>query len=189
MKRFDFEELIEKAFSMGYECALAEAEEKYFSKDEDDEKPKKKKLHISDRMDIWALKNFMSKKGRKEAIEDLDEKEPVSKLAKRDAIKAAKIGAGLGALSGGALGYISGYNENKKRRALKALKGAGVGAVSGAVLNGGNAALDTTLNTLTRRSARKTFKTSDDAWKEEQDLIRVADGQMSKEEFIKKWYK
>ena len=37
MKRTDFNELIEKAFSMGYECALEEVEEKIFSKDEDEE--------------------------------------------------------------------------------------------------------------------------------------------------------
>lgn len=48
MKKTEFNELIEKAFSMGYEYALAEVEEKYFSEDKDDEKPKKK-ISLGDR--------------------------------------------------------------------------------------------------------------------------------------------
>lgn len=188
MKKTEFNELIEKAFSMGYEYALAEVEEKYFSEDEDDEKPKKK-IRLGDRMDIWSYKNFIGKKRRKQMIEDLDEKESISKVAKREAVRAAKVGAGLGALSGGAIGYITSSKGDKKERILGTLKGAGAGAITGAAVDGGLMGLDTAMNTSLRRAARKVSKTSDKSWRKEQDKMKVADGQMSREEFAEKWGK
>jgi len=45
MKRVDFNELIEKAFSMGYEYAL---EERLYSKNEEKEEKKSKKISFGD---------------------------------------------------------------------------------------------------------------------------------------------
>ena len=189
MNKFDFEELIEKAFSMGYEYALAEVEEKYFSEDEDDDEKPKKKISLGDRMDIWTYKNLMSKKGRKEAIEDLDEKESVLKASKRHIIRDAKRGAIGGALAGGAIGYFGSKDDTKSERVKNTLKYMAGGALGGAAFEGGTGSIAYPLAIAGRRSLRKVSSSYDKAARKNQDKLKVADGQMSREEFAKKWGK
>ncbi len=188
MKKIEFNELIEKAFSIGYECALAEVEEKYFSEDEDDEKPKKK-IRLGDRMDIWTYKNLMSKKDRKELIEDLDEKESILKASKRHIIRDAKRGALGGAIIGGGIGYFGSKDEKNSERVKNALKYMAGGALGGAAFEGGTGSIGYPLGIAARRSLRKVSSSYDKAARKNQDKMKVADGQMSREEFAKKWGK
>jgi hypothetical protein len=188
MKKFEFDELIEKAFSMGYEYALEEIEEqREFSEKEEKEEKDSKKMSLGDRMDVWAYKNLYGKKYRKGSIEGLDDKESLGKAILRETKTGAKIGVTGGALLGALAGAVDkDGGDSAKERALNALKFSGIGAAAGA---GYGAAVGTIKGGTTiplRRIARKDPKV-DSAIKREQDKMRVADGQMTKEEFLEKW--
>ena len=167
MKRTEFNELIEKAFSMGYECAL---EERMYSDDE-----KKKKMSMSDRFDVWAWKHLSGKKRRDSRLNEIEEKESLGKLALKEGAKDAIPGALLGA----AAGYVK---TGKK-------SGAGLGAAAGAAGFGGVSALGTAATVGLRRSLRKKSKSYDNAWKKQADRIRIANGEMTPEEYMDKWGK
>lgn len=192
MNKVNFEELIEKVFSMGYEYALEELEEqKMFSEDEDDddddddEKPSKK-IRLRDRMDIWAYKNLFGKKSRKRQIKELDEKESISRVAVNNAKRHGKRGAIAGAIGGAALEILKSDEDN---RVKDALVGAASGAITGGIASGAGSAIGSAVGTMHRRSLRKISKGYDKAMRKEQDKMKVADGQMSREEFAKKWGK
>lgn len=131
----------------------------------------------------------MSKKARKELIEDLDEKESILKASKRHIIRDAKIGAIGGALTGGAIGYFGSKGEKESERVKNALKYMAGGALGGAALEGGTASIGYPLGIATRRSLRKVSSSYDKAARKNQDKLKVADGQMSREEFAEKWGK
>lgn len=185
MNRSEFNELIEKAFSMGYECALEEFEEqREFSEKEE---KKSKKIGLRDKMDIWAYKNLYGKKYRKASIEELDEKEPVGKIMARDAKMLAKIGAIEGGLIGGIGGALMGKDTSKSERIKNSLKyGSGLALVGGGMA-GSIGGISSGIAVPIRRSLRKKSSKYDEMWKKEQDKMRVADGQMTREEFLEKW--
>jgi hypothetical protein len=184
MRNFEFEELIERAFSIGYECALEDLEEqREFSEKED----KPKKLSTRDKMDIWAYKNLYGKKYRKASIEELDEKEPVGKIMARDAKMMAKIGAIEGGLIGGIGGALMGKDTSKSERIKNSLKYGGGLALAGGGIGGYIGGMSSAVGVPIRRSLRKKSSKDDELWKKEQDKMRVADGQMTREEFLEKW--
>ena len=185
MRNFDFNELIEKAFSIGYECALEEIEEqREFSEKEE---KKSKKMGLGDKMDIWAYKNLYGKKHRKASIEELDEKEPVGKIMARDAKLMAKIGAIEGGLIGGIGALMDKDTTSKSERIKNSLKYGGGLALAGAGLAGTIGGMSSAVGVPIRRSLRKKSSKYDELWKKEQDKMRVADGQMTREEFLEKW--
>jgi hypothetical protein len=184
MRNFEFEELIERAFSIGYECALEDLEEqREFSEKED----KPKKLSNLDKMDIWRYKNLYGKKSRKGEIERLDEKESIGKSMARSAKYAGKLGAAIGAIGGGLGGYFDSRGEDTKERIKKMLQYGAVGGIGYGAIAGGVVGLGEGLATPIRRSLRKKSSKYDEFWKKEQDKMRVADGQMTREEFLEKW--
>lgn len=186
MKRTDFKGL-EKAFSDGYEYAL---EERLYSKNEEKEEKKSKKISFGDRADIWAYKHLHGKKSRKDFINDLDEKEDLLKIAKRHAAKGAKAGLTTGAVIGGSLGYLgSDKNDSKSKKLGKVLAGVGAFAPTGAISGAASAGIGSLVGTAGRRSLRKVWKGYDKSWIKEQDKMKVADGQMSREEYAEKWGK
>ena len=161
MKRIEFNELIEKAFSMGYKYAL----EKQFSK----------KVSTSDKASIWISKNFRTSKGRKSSIEDLEDKKSI----KKEMIKSGLKGAAIGATSS-VVGSVILGNTDKETLIKNAKKGAIRNGIGFATIEG-----------ITRgiRRIRKNNPKYAARLKKDVDKLKVADGQMSMEEFGEKWGK
>lgn len=145
----------------------ATGEEKLFADKEGEKKGKLKPLH---RYNV-AMYKLEGKRGRKL------EKQNLEGDWKGTAKSSAKIAAGLtglGALAGTALG------KSKKG----ALVGAGLGALVGTA-NG----VGSTLGTAAIGKLRKKYPEYNRLAKQRLDEIKVADGEMTKEEYMDKWYK
>lgn len=135
---------------------------------------KETKLKTSDKVNLWMNKHLATKGDRKAALESIDEGKH-GKLVRRSAA-ASGVGAGIG--SGAALKVLGASNKQA------ALGAAAIGLASAA---GG--AAGSYLGAKTRDGLRKHSESYDKSVKKQADLIRVANGDMTKEEFAKKHYK
>jgi hypothetical protein len=154
------DELIEKAFSDGYEYAQREFN-------------KKKKIDLYDRAEI-AMYKIPGARG----YMDPEEKDSYGKRAAKGA---AIGGAALGAMSLPAAAALSKITKNPKLAAKVAAASTLAGAAGGAI--GG------VVGTGIRRGLRKTSKKYDELWKKQADKAKVAHGEMSKEEYAEKYGK
>ena len=123
-----------------------------------------------------------TKEGREvtEQAIDKDEWKPFIKHnAKRGAQVGGVIGGAMGAAAGASVGGIKG-----------ALKGAATGSATGAAAGGGMSALNSALQAKAIKDARRRKSSNKymDEIKEDVDLYKVADGKMTKKEFINKHY-
>ena len=178
IKRKVFSAMVDK--KTGKEKLFSTTEiEKDFS---DKKKDKEDDLTTSDKFNLWAAKHMRTKEGRKvtEQAIDKDEWKPFIKHnAKRGAQVGGVIGGAMGAAAGASNGGIKG-----------ALKGAAAGSATGAAILAGNSALTAALQAKALKDARRrksSNKYMEEA-KEGSDLYKVADGKMTKKEFINKHY-
>ena len=135
---------------------------------------KETKLKTSDKVNLWMNKHLATKGNREAALESIEEGKH-GKLVKRSAAAAA-VGAGLA--SGAKLKALGASNK-------QAAKGAAILGLAGAA--GG--AAGSYLGAKTRDVLKKHINSYDKSIKKQADLIRVANGDMTKEEFAKKHYK
>jgi len=182
----ELDELLERAFCDGYEYAQRE-----FGKDERKERResnrKMKELGISkyDRDTILAQRKSYRKNPEKyKNVEDMSSEDPeVRKKANKENTKrVAKVlvpaetavGAGVGALAGSSLG--------------KTGKGAAIGAAGGAAVGAGLTALN---HHLYKKRSDKAEKypsgLHDQEIEKDRDTTKVAKGEMSEEEYAKKY--
>ena len=149
----------------------ATGEERLFAENDKEEK-KERKLKPLHRYNI-AMYKLEGKHGRK------SEKQNLEGDWKGTAKSSAKMAAGLtglGALGGAAIG--------------KSKKGALVGAGLGALI-GTSRGIGSTLGTATVGKLRKKYPKSkyNELAEQRLDEIKVAEGEMTKEEYMDKWYK
>jgi hypothetical protein len=136
-----------------------------------------KKLKTVDKASIWAYKHLYTK-GHKRAIKEAYEEGKDSGLVARYALHlgtAGAIGSGVAAHS------LLGANK-KTALAMGIPAGLAVGAAEAGAMK-----IGLKINRAARR--RDPGGDIDRRTKRNMDLIRVADGEMSKKEFIKRHYK
>ena len=163
------DELIEKAFCEGYEYAQRE-----YSEDKKDD------LKGLDKVNHFIYKNLTTKRGRKYYRNTAQGKEDDYQ---------AKIHGGISAILGGSLGYSLGKTagkSNSKSAAIAGLSAAGMGATSYAAGVLGNRSGLKVQRELKKKKKNKKYR---EDWKRQEDLIDLSEGKISKEEFIKKYYK
>jgi hypothetical protein len=139
---------------------------KSFSKKEKDET----KLKVRDRLDIWANKNNTEEYRNRRRKYLKGEANPFST---KDAIL---IGAGTGsilAMSGDT--PVSAALNKKYKKA--------------AALSVGGAAIHPVINKVAGSANKKILEKNPHAHDKSLDKLDVAEGKMSKEDFVKKWYK
>ena len=168
------DELIEKAFSDGYEYALIEQRE--FGKDKN--KDKKDDLKGLDKVNHFIYKNLTTKRGRQFYRNTAQGKEDDYH---------AKIHGGISVIPGAALGFSLGKmmgKSNAKSAAIAGLTGTVTGATSyGAGVLGNKSGIKL------QHKLRKGNENYQKDWKRQEDLVDLSEGKISKEEFIKKYYK
>ena len=147
----------------------AAGEERLFAKNDEEEK-KERKLKPLHRYNI-AMYKLEGKRGRKLEKQNL---EGDWKGTAKSSAKAAAGITGLGILGGAAIG------KNKKA----ALVGAGLGATLG-TLHG----IGATIGTAGVGKLRKKYPKYNKLAEQRLDEIKVAEGEMTKEEYMDKWYK
>lgn len=164
-----------KLFSefLSYQKGFSEGKEKE-DKDEDDD------LYLSDKVSIWADKNLKSKSGRNSAIRrfDRDILDP-SKHHKRVAATLGGLYAVPGAIAGSA---VSG----------RPIRGAALGGAAGMAIGSGLGYLSSVIDEKTGLNDAKFRKNNPDidrSFQKKADRNKVADGQMSRSEFSKKYGK
>lgn len=147
--------------------------EKTFSKEEKGEDAKLKKM---DKLNLWMYKHqpkYFKKIDKQTAEGDY-------KSVPKSAAAAGLGGAVSGAVGGGILGKMAGTGVLKTAGKQAALSGAG-GAAGGAIGAAAGVAL--------QRAIRGKSKKYDNLLKKKRDLYRVGDEEISKEDFVNKWYK
>ena len=142
-------------------------EEREFAKKEEIKERKLKPLH---RYNI-AMYKLEGKRGRKL------EKQNLEGDWKGTAKSSAKIAAGLTGLGG-----LAGAAIGKSKKA--ALVGAGVGALAGTPY-----VIGSTLGTASVGKLRKKYPKYNEQAEQRLDEIKVAEGKMTKDEYMDKWYK
>ena len=142
-------------------------EEREFAEKEEKKERKLKPLH---RYNI-AMYKLEGKRGRKLEKQNL---EGDWKGTAKSSAKAAAGITGLGILGGAAIG------KNKKA----ALVGAGLGALIGT-----STGIGSTLGTATVGKLRKIDPKYNKLAEQRLDEIKVAEGEMTREEYMDKWYK
>ena len=152
------------------EINLEDAEERIFSVNEEKEDKKKPKLTVSDKIKIKLNKALTTKKDREAMIEAYEEGKS-HKLGKQS----AKYGAIGGAIVGGMAGSLAGK------------KGALIGAGLGAATSAAGSYAGTRLGVYGNKKLRKISGDLDTSTKQQVDIVKVADGRMTEEEFAKKW--
>lgn len=169
----------ERYFSTTEFTLMSEAEQREFSKKNDDEE---EELSKEDKRAIkyWQKKRHKETAELKQAALEGD-KEAEKKLTKK-AYKKAMIASGAAGAIGGAL--IGASNSNKKGKG--ALIGAGIGAAYGTGIGAlaGKAVKEGWKHRKKFESRNAQNKINS---KLEHDQLAVANGKMSKKEFIKKW--
>ncbi len=130
-----------------------------------------KKLRTSDKLNLWLTKHA-TPKSMKKMMKDIgdDDDEVREKAIKKN----RRLGATLGAINGGILGYTHG----------KTPASAIAGAAGGGLLFYGADKL-----AEEGKLGKNIKETRDRNKKINRDAALVADGEMTKEEFIKKWGK
>lgn len=161
----ELDDLLERAFSEGYEYA-----QKLYTADGD--------LTIGDKVDIALKKHLTTKKDKEALIEALEEGK-YHKLGKQT----AKYGGAGGALAGIASGAAIGSKYGRKG----ALLGGTVGAALGSGLGAGSGYVATRIGGATRNIVRKISGSADTIDRMEADRVKVASGKMTKKEFREKW--
>lgn len=165
-----------------YSVLMSEDELALFSeiqKEKDDTK-----LKLSNRLNILGYK-LSGKRGRDydRAVLEGDTK----KVLKHDA-KDAAIGTGVGSLGAAAIGAYLKKGEGKKAMLKAAGKsgavGAGLGALAGATYLGGSY-----LGVKANQAIQKKSAKAREMKEQRLDEMKVAEGNMTKAEFAKKWYK
>lgn len=131
-----------------------------------------KEMRFGDKIHIATNKHLSWKKARRAAIDMLDDD---SKTAKKGRHAMAKESAKVGAVIGGIAGGISG----------RSLKGVAAGATVGAA---GSYAISR-VGTKLDRGYRNISSQMDSQSRRVRDQVRVAEGEMTKAEFIKKYGK
>lgn len=162
----------ERLFSVNEIMTEEEYLERLYSEKEDEQK--EPKLTVGDKVGIWSAKHLQGKKDREAIIEAYDrDKGNFHKLGKQE----AKYAGSIGALGGGALGYM--VKKNKK--------GAAIGAAIGAAGSGAGAYLGTRLGGAANKALRKISTDVDQRSQRSADRNKVAAGKMTKEEYAKKY--
>lgn len=179
MKKTEFNELLEKAFSIGYktfqkEFGVVKREEEEARRNE--EKSFSKKISKSDKSSIKIAKNWMTSRERKNTINDLKDRKSI----KRGMLEGGLRGAVLGAIVTPINRAIIDGEINKDNLIQSAKDGALAGGVLSASVEG-----------IKRKIHRDRLKDPKYALKTEKrvDQLKVADGQMSEEEYLEKWNK
>lgn len=161
----------ERLYSVN-ETLLGGYEERIFAEKKEEEKKeiKERKLKPLHRYNI-AMYKLQGKHGRKLEKQNLEG--DWKGTAKSSAKQAAGL-TGLGGLAGAAIG--------KSKKA--ALVGAGLGALTGTSYGIGS-----TLGTAAVGKLRKKYPKYNKLAEQRLDEIKVAEGKMTKEEYMDKWYK
>lgn len=180
----NLDSLLEKAFCDGYEYAQRE-----FNEEDNKKEKKNKKLRFGDKIELNRLKSVygLGKFGDKikeahlnEISDDEDERNLGHKKLAKQGLKYGSVVVPAAA----ALGYGASRLVNKDSR-KDALKVAGLGAAAGALGTG----IGIGTNYITGKIQDKRLnKGKKDALKT-RDRVKVAAGEMSKDEFIEKWGK
>lgn len=164
----------EKLFSVnetlleGYE--YDEVDDRYFSKKEEEDDDDK--LRFGDRVELAINKHLNTKQGRKA------EKAAAEGKVGKAIIEGGKIFVPVGAVAGGIGGALA--TKNVKG----ALKGAAVGAAVGGAGTAGYG-----VGTAGVKVLRKISPRYEELAERRLDLLKMADGEMTKKEFKKKHYK
>ena len=178
--RFVDESGEEKLFSTTEFSYMTEEEQREFADKEDEDEDEK-----LDKDDEKIIKRWQKKRNKKlaelkQAAYEGD-KDAQKKMGKKVFRTALAAGSGIGALTGATFGLSNGDKPVKD-----ALKGAGIGAAAGAGLGAllGNEEKKSWkhLKKSTSRSAETKL-----AQELDHDQLAVANGKMSKKDFIKKW--
>lgn len=167
-------ELIDEESYLNEMMYSEEDEEKEFSE------KKEKKMRLGDKIHIGAHKHLSYGKYRKAQIDSLEDDKATAKkgrhaLAKEDA-KMAALGAGIGG------GIVTAAAKGNRKAAAGLTAAATVGGAAGAYVS-------SRVGNKIARGIRNVSSTADANSRRSKDQIKVADGQMSKEEFTKKYGK
>jgi hypothetical protein len=192
----ELDDLLERAFCEGYEYAQKEfgrAERK--ERRESNRKMRELGISRSDRDDITIKKEQYKKNPEKfKNIEDLSSDDPETrrKANKENTKRLAKILVPVEAATGAALGAGLGSSQERITKSgkvkTKAGKGALIGTAAGAAFGAGLSALN---HAEYKRRSKKAEKypegLHDQARQKDRDASKVAKGEMSEEEFAKKY--
>ena len=173
--------LLERAFCEGYELAQREYAEE------------EKKIKWLDKKNIEALKKFYNKDEElknirlKQVDEDPETRKEGNKQDLRRSTKASvKSGIASSAAMGGlayGLSRLSGYDRRESAKFASIPLGAGaIGALTGV-------GVERLIHKLGNKVREKDLIEGKERALKDRDIIRVAAGQMSEEEFAEKWGK
>ena len=173
--------LLERAFCEGYELAQREYAEE------------EKKIKWLDKKNIEALKKFYNKDKElrdihlKQVDEDPETRKEGNKQELRKSTKASVKGgiAGSAAVGGLAYGLSRLSGDDRKESAKSAINSLGLGAI-GALTGVG---VERLIHKLGNKVREKDLIEGKERALKNRDIIRVAAGQMSEEEFAEKWGK
>jgi hypothetical protein len=142
------------------------------------------KMKLLDKVTAWNRKHLMTK-GERNLVVGLGKNDPEAwkKAGKREAI----VNGALGSITGASLGYWKG---GAKGAAIGGLAGAGVGAGLGyGSTRVGKAIRNHSIKESKNPTGKKFWKNNEKAFERNVDLTEVANGNMTKSEFAKKWNK
>ena len=172
----------------GYERLFSTTEfldESLFSEEEDDDDSimldpysgEGNKLNTNDKIDLFVDKRLTRRKSRDnevKAIKNNDYRDMIEDGTRRR----VGLGAGIGALGGGLIGNR--IKIGKKNRKLGVL-----GAAVGATLLAGHASKP---NRNFENTLKKEYSQDKNKKNRRLDQIKMANGDLSREDFIKRWY-
>lgn len=170
-----------KKKSKKYSIIMTEEELALFS---EIQKQKKTKLKPMDRFDVLGYK--LSGKKVRDDVRDMLEGN-TENLIKRDAKRGAII-TGVGTLAGAGLGAYLRKGEGAKKMLKTAGKSGLAGLALGTGLTAGMVGIDYAGSELGKAIDKKSKRARKNK-ERELDLIDVAEGKLSKDQFANKWYK
>jgi hypothetical protein len=157
------------------------AVKEFSEKKSEDEKPKKE-IKTGDKVAIWMNKHLSTKKDRDAAIKAYDkETQDFKPMAKRQAKITGTVTGAVWTPTGAYIGYKAAGKKG-------ALAGGAVGA-GAAGLAAGSDYVGTRLGGAINKKLRKKSEKVDKNSQKTADIVKVADGRMSRDEFAEKYGK
>lgn len=173
--KFQDEDGQERYFSTTEYTLISELEQREFSKKDDDDDEDEELL----REDKKQIKRYKRRPEKSQLLEDAYRGDPEAKkkLGKEASRKAMAALGVMGAAEGALLGMSGGGKGALKGAAIGAAAGTGLGALAGKEIKRGWKNAD-------KKSRNAQFALNKEL---ELDRLAVANGNMTKKEFIKKW--